>query len=160
MAVLANGALIAQDYSICAQVIGSSGLSVSIPGQEWSYTVGEAVIGLIADPNLNMQMTQGFHQPELCNSVSTAVPDLAQWDIRIYPNPSAGLVWLDFQPVSHNGLLLSVYNVVGQSIIESQLQYTAGGVVLDCSNWQAGLYFLHFTDPATQAQSSFRLLRL
>jgi hypothetical protein len=80
---------------------------------------------------------------------TVSVDDLADTaeDIRIYPNPSRGLVSVYF-PTDKNTLKLQVFNAAGQLIIDRSESYLAGKSVLelDLSQSPRGLYLIVIND--------------
>jgi hypothetical protein len=159
LAFLAGGYCVAQDYSICSQVIGSAGRTVTLQNQRWSYTIGETAIETIVDPMLQITVTQGFHQPELCSVVSTDAADLDAWNIRIYPNPTVDQWLVEFDLAGLAGLQYSISNTLGQIMI-AQEQVDDAPLRIDCTGWQPGIYFLQMNDPVTKARGTLRLLKL
>ncbi|MEZ4921012.1 MAG: T9SS type A sorting domain-containing protein [Saprospiraceae bacterium] len=159
-AFLAAGVLTAQDYSICSQVIGVTGLNTQVPGQKWSYTVGEVAIFTLEDPAQGKTITQGFHQPELCSTTSTTLSELGDWDLILYPNPSVDKVYLHFDPVHSSGLTIQVFDLMGKAMILNQLVLESDSVLFDASSWQPGVYLIQILDKRSGASQTLRFARI
>ena len=143
---------VAQDYSLCMQVIGSTGKAASRDGMHFTYTVGEAVTATLTG-GVN-KVTQGFHQ-----YVSTHDVDLAAWNIEVFPNPATDLLTVRFSAEKSNTLNLSVYTPLGQAVLTDQTLTQPDGSLLDCSQWQPGIYLLLLSDPATGGVATVRVIK-
>jgi hypothetical protein len=149
---------LAQDYETCIQVISASGKTGTQGGLTFTYTVGEAVITTLSGDT--RKLTQGFHQPELCTIVATKDFDLAAWDIKVFPNPTADVLTVRFSNEKGNALRASVFNLLGQAMLTDQILTQPDGSRLDCAAWQPGVYILQLQDPATSGVASLRFIRL
>jgi hypothetical protein len=147
-----------QDFENCAQVISTSGKFAQRAGKVFFYTVGEPVILTLKNPRY--ALTQGFHQPDLCVSVSTRDLRLADWQIEVFPNPTADFVTFRFDETQGNTLELSVWNLLGQNILTNYSLNNPQGTTLDCTQWQSGVYIATLRDPKTDSSASIRLVRL
>ncbi len=147
-----------QDIGLCFQVLSSAGKSVVRAGRYYAYTIGEPFIFTLQGPATHV--TQGFHQPELCLTVSTQTLDLAAWQIEVFPNPTADFLNIHYSPAYSGRLEADVFDVLGQLIAANVPVNQPDGSLLDCTAWQAGVYFLQLRDPATQAVATVRIVRL
>ena len=148
----------AQGYENCIQVISASGKSGTQAGLTFTYTVGEAVISTLSGSN--NKLTQGFHQPELCQLVSTDDFDLAAWNLEVFPNPTSDVLNIRFSAEQGQMLRASVYNLLGQVMLSDQPLTQPGGSRIDCASWQPGVYILQLQDPATRGVAALRFVRL
>lgn len=156
--ILLYGTLTAQDYENCAQVIGTTGKFAQRAGKTFFYTVGEPVILTLKSQRYTL--TQGFHQPDLCISVATDDLDLAAWQIEVFPNPTTDVITIRFDEIQGSQLILSAFNLLGQSLISGHTLASSSGSVLDCSNWQSGIYILNLRDPKSDKSATIRVVRL
>ncbi len=154
----ASGVCFSQDYQICTQVIGSAGKSATQGGLSFSYTIGESVITTLTGNS--RILTQGFHQPELCMPVSTHNLDLADWDIEVFPNPTADILTVRYATEKSRPLHATVFNLYGQVLIANQVLSQPGGTIIDCAALQPGVYLLHLQDGDTAASATVRFIRL
>ena len=157
---LVPASLSAQDYSICSQVIGASGLDIQVGTQQWSYTVGESVITTLVDQDLGRTITQGFQQPEYCGTTSSTTTALAEWNLVLYPNPTADLVFLHFDPIHSKGLEVMVFDPVGRLVQGPRLINNPDELLFQTASWQAGIYTLRITSKETGDSASLRFIRL
>jgi hypothetical protein len=76
----------------------------------------------------------------LCIGAGISENDFAE-SMNLYPNPSTGLLSLDFS-FQHPGKksLISVYNVLGEKVYESYGNYPISAI--DISDQSNGVYFL------------------
>lgn len=145
-----------QDYSQCMQAIGTTGKTAKRDGMHFTYTVGEAV-------TLTLQggvhtLTQGFHQPDVCVTVSTDDVDLAAWNIEVFPNPATDLLTVKYAADQTRSLRASVYTLLGDVVLTQQPLTQPEGSRLDCSQWAGGLYLLTLTDPESGATATVRVV--
>ena len=81
----------------------------------------------------NASIAQGDKQKELKDQLGIQ-------EVRIYPNPTKGLLKIDFPDLSKTGAILSVHNLQGGMLIQKQAQEI--GNELDLSAYPSGLYIL------------------
>ncbi|MEZ4963833.1 MAG: T9SS type A sorting domain-containing protein [Saprospiraceae bacterium] len=148
----------AQGFQNCIEVLSAAGKTATQGGLTFSYTVGEPVITTISG-NTRI-LTQGFHQPELCQVVSTHTPDLADWNIEVFPNPTADFLTIRFSDEKEPALRASVYNLLGEQMLDGALLSQPGGSLLDCSQWQPGVYILQLQAPSSSGMATVRFIRL
>lgn len=159
MLVLTTRTAFAQDYILCNQVIGAAGNAVITPTQRWAFTVGEVAIQTLTDTMLQVTVTQGFHQPELCTVVSTDSPEIDRLQIQVYPNPASTYWQIDYTQLDNSGLQYAVLNTLGQTLVARRLTKD-GTTRIDCAGWQPGIYLLLVTDPVSKAAGTIRLLKI
>ncbi len=148
----------AQTIGICNQVISATGKSSVQAGRYYAYTVGEPFI--LTLQGSSRDLTQGFHQPDLCQLVATSNLDLAAWSIEVFPNPTTDFLHIQYSADQSGHLEAAVYDVLGHLVLTQQTLSQPDGSLLDCASWQAGIYFLQLRDPATQATATVRFIRL
>lgn len=148
----------AQNYSLCMQVIGTTGKAASRDGMHFTYTVGETLTTTLKESGL-YKATQGFHQPDVCAVVSTHDVDLASWNIEVFPNPATDRLTIRFDAEKSNALNLSAFTPLGQAVLTHQTLTQPQGSLLDCSQWQPGIYLLLLSDPATGAAATVRVVK-
>lgn len=122
-----------------------------------AYTVGEVVIftGSVGD----FIFTQGFHQPEQTKIVSVDQPELADWNIEVFPNPATDRLTVRFSAERESALRVNVLDLLGRVILDASPLSEPTGSIIDCSLWQPGVYFLQLLDPQ-QAHATVRIVRL
>jgi hypothetical protein len=148
-----------QTLGLCAEVIASTGQSVEKQGITYSYTVGEPVI--FALTNLNLTLTQGFHQPDLCGLVGTNTPEaLANWQVEIYPNPTSDLLFLKINTQKNPKFRLDIFDVLGK-LVRTDFNIQANDIqsikVIDLVE---GNYFLRLTDLDTKTYTISRFVKI
>ncbi|MEO6760125.1 MAG: T9SS type A sorting domain-containing protein [Saprospiraceae bacterium] len=148
----------AQDIGICIQVLGAAGKSTVQAGRYYAYTVGEPFI--LTLEGSTREVTQGFHQPDLCVSVSTSDLDLSAWHLEVFPNPTTDVLQIRYDAGQNGQLEATVFDVLGHVVVNKLPLADSGGSLLDCASWQAGVYFLLLRNPVTQATATVRFIRL
>ncbi len=140
-----------QGLSLCQQVIGTTGSSATESGLHYTYTVGEPVIFTLKKQDVDVVLTQGFHQPDVCLPVSTDNPEQwAGWDIQAYPNPVTDYLTLQYTAPTDALVQAKVVNTMGQ-IVMGLRATQANGDQIQCTGWAAGMYFLVLFNPETNA---------
>jgi hypothetical protein len=149
----------AQDYGLCIQVVASAGKTAAQGNYKIAWTVGEPVVTTLSMGGRTL--TQGFHQPDICQSVATKDLDLAAWEIEVFPNPTADFLNIRFSDENGSGALrASVFDVLGRAMLLQQPLDEPSGTSLNCQAWQSGVYFLRLEDAATGAAATVRFVRL
>jgi Secretion system C-terminal sorting domain len=149
---------IAQDLSLCQQVIGSTGFTGTENGLKFSYTVGELAILTLKSDNSTFIFTQGFQQPDVCLPVSTDTKGiLADWNIEVFPNPVSNLLTVQFQALTTEQLDYRLFDLSGRMQAQSAVPISSGQQI-DCSRLPAGMYLLQLIHPATAAFATVRLM--
>jgi hypothetical protein len=77
------------------------------------------------------------------NYTSTSLIDVLKSSINIYPNPTIGMVNVEFFNTSTTSIILQ--NVLGERLAE--VTYSDKGTIntqFDLSNFAKGIYFIHF----------------
>jgi Secretion system C-terminal sorting domain len=143
----------------CNQVVAATGRTVVKQGNTWSYTVGEPFIMTLKNANSGRVVTQGFHQPELCVTVSTgASSPLVSWDVSVFPNPTSGLLNIRWEGRNASALRAYVFDITGRPVMAAVSLSAPDSATLDVGALQSGIYFLQLLDPATSASASLRFI--
>jgi hypothetical protein len=70
----------------------------------------------------------------------------AEENLNIYPNPSGGLVIIDFNNQKFEDVIVKVYDKIGELVSEIGIEKTNSDKVnMDLSTLANGLYFIHVT---------------
>lgn len=128
-------ALLISCASLCAQslpqqVFSPAGSHASPTGFDIAWTFGEPLT--FTYPQTSTILTQGFHQPEI-NVV--AISEAQAPAIRIYPNPTQQLVFLE----QAAGATYTLYTLTGQLLRSGVLEEKTA---IDLSTYAAATYML------------------
>ncbi len=74
------------------------------------------------------------------NKFVISVEEEALPELKIYPNPSNGLVFIETKNIDGT---VTVVNQLGQTIKTIEVDYTNTLLEIDLSNYKAGIYFVH-----------------
>lgn len=138
---LAND-LFGQTAYLCREVVASAGGYATAANKKFEQTIGESVIHTIG--NGTRHLSQGFQQPEVCplltmiNTSDIAGPS----GLKIFPNPSAGEIFLRFENPQGIAFRLQVFDAMGhwvKTLPESDDTYPS---TVDCRSFSSGIYFL------------------
>lgn len=158
-ALFAALTLSAQDLSLCHQVVGTTGKAVTESGLNFQYTVGEPIIATFKKQGVNIVLTQGFNQPDVCLPVTSTQPELwSGWDIQVYPNPASDWLTVQFTSPSSQTLQCNIFGPDGKVVV-SDVTASPTGVQIDVSALSSGLYYLQLNDPVSGASGSVRFVK-
>jgi subtilisin-like proprotein convertase family protein len=79
---------------------------------------------------------------EICYEQILSVSEFEENDFEIYPNPSTGMVNLNFSNQNMNDSRLIVFDLKGRMLHKKQIDLKSGTYNLDLSFLQSGIYFL------------------
>jgi predicted RNA-binding protein with TRAM domain len=77
----------------------------------------------------------------LCVDFSVGTNLLAEQEIKIYPNPTAGKVYIELSGLANRRADVSVVNILGQKVLHTTYQ-SEGRWEIDLSNQVSGMYLL------------------
>ena len=135
----------AKSQTLTPSVVSSSGGFYSNGSGMLSFTVAEMTM-VQTFSSINNMLTQGFQQPEdLTTGVNEQVAESG--DISLYPNPSNGNFVLSYTNNDNSEVLIRIYNLAGQVVLEKQASQSIGSnkVNFDISNFNQGMYILELT---------------
>ncbi len=126
-----------------------------------SFSVGETVIETVISGTIIL--TQGFQQSDDANA--PAVTHIDEKDIvnfKVYPNPSTGLFFLEFDSESNIQFLISIIDVQGRGIIEERkIQTNTKSIIeFDLSEFEEGNYFLMLKSSNGEVLESISIIKL
>jgi Secretion system C-terminal sorting domain len=143
--------------NICMQVIGSNGLSAEKLGRHYDATLGEVMTATLATTDGTVVVTQGFHQPECALTMVPATDLMADWQVGIYPNPTAATLHIQYTHPEGHTLDTRVWSITGALMADWQVMPSFSAI--DCSGYTAGLYFLEIKDPVTGQITIIRFVK-
>ena len=116
--------VLSQSNVLVRSTTGASGASKEITNGDQTYIIEQSigqpsVIGTIY--NGNYILRQGFIQPDiLAKIVDKSVPLNLQ--MRVYPNPFAQQITLDFNEVVKDKVDVEIFNILGSQVFKSSYQ--------------------------------------
>lgn len=99
--------------------------------------------GSIPANTSNVVCPSNFHSPIYLPADTSVIGEEAGMDLRIYPNPSTGRVFLDFTDGQAVGASFEVYNYLGAKCAVSTHRASDQLVELDLSSFSKGLYVIN-----------------
>ncbi len=81
---------------------------------------------------------------------------LSEMEVQIHPNPSSGILNLEFGDIDLKGLNIKVLDRVGRLVFEKQVKNSYGGLQLDL---ESGLYFLILENESQFSRKQFFISR-
>jgi Secretion system C-terminal sorting domain len=80
------------------------------------------------------------------NSTATRIDQSHQPEIKIYPNPSEGIFTIDFPEQTKDFAKIDVYNLLGQKILENQIEPNSNQQIIDLVGYPRGTYLVSIFD--------------
>lgn len=120
------------------EVLGTLGGTYTNSTVEMSFTVGEMIIS--TENSSTVDLTQGFHQPELL--VSGIDNPSKPLIVSIYPNPTADYINVSLD--DYEGTYYNVRSIDGKLLIAGKM--TASQTQIDLSSFERGVYTVEFLD--------------
>ncbi len=129
-------------------VIGTDGGHVKNNQFSLSYTIGEVVSGLARDRLNNIDITQGFHQPNI-SIVSVEDHDF-DVNITVYPNPAIDYINVKISDLERANRFY-IYDISGRLL--SQQQILEKAFKIGFSQLSTGNYIILFTKDDTKIKT-------
>lgn len=140
--------------SLSPEVIASVGDHFSGTDAQLSWTIGETVTEIFAADS--SQLTQGFHQTNL--TVVAVNDPVAGFQVRVYPNPTAG--WVDMEAqASTPAFSLEVSDAQGRALLLQPATPQAVLRSLDLSGYAAGVYYLRLCTEDQKITQTFKIIK-
>ncbi len=75
----------------------------------------------------------------------TGIENASNNEFSIYPNPSNGLININFSTMSPDEVTIRVYNTIGQLVFYSEKIFNNLQAIIDLHNQSHGIYFLEIS---------------
>lgn len=100
---------------------------------------------LLGTHNITIKATDGLETVEtsfdLTVTIKTGITDVMKSNsLKLYPNPTTGLITLEFNHISEVGEKIEVYNPLGQIILKTLVNSQTN--LLNLSNYPSGTYYI------------------
>lgn len=140
--------------SVSPDAIACSGEFYSNAQGSVSWTLGEPMGETYM--NTNNQLTQGFQQPW---DFGTNVPVVSSTvSADVFPNPTVGLVNLQFGDASNGLYLIEICNLLGQQLSTTQVIATPSArTTISLADYANGIYFIIVSKADGTESSTFRI---
>lgn len=134
--------------------VNSSGGIVSNSSGSLSFSVGQvfqqkAISG-------SFSITEGVHQPFEISSLGMDDNPLITLEMKVYPNPTASLLFLTIPETSKAASRYELYDASGRIIVSNSIK--GKETQIDMQKYNAGVYILRVLDN-NQALKSFRIIK-
>ncbi len=127
-----------------------------------SYTIGEMTL-VDSWKYGNLMITQGILQP-VNERASTDLDFFTADEIKLSPNPTPGILNVQFNSLSPGKLLVYMYDITGKLLNAEEFQYTGFNTrQFDMMKYASATYLLRVIfQPANgkQKQGSFRIVKI
>jgi len=142
--------------SITPQVISSAGNYAEGTNVSISWTLGEVATETIGN-NDNI-ITQGFHQPDY-NIVVIEHIESPQLDVTIYPNPTNGLLNIEWKGNDNSTAVISLFDLTGKQIINQKVSETSSIGQIDITGLANSTYILQIISEDAKLKKDFRIVK-
>lgn len=150
-------------FFLCAQivtpeVINTGGGLLQAENLAMSYSIGEAVVPTLGD-SLPV-FTQGFEQPDsiMVLIVDTYGFDPNTWDLKIYPNPTADWLAIEFTG-SQQPLSAEIWSISGQLLLSTFKLQANSQNLINVNPLPPGSYLIRLEDEK-QNFATFQFIKI
>lgn len=145
-----------------AATVNATGGSTQLGGNTYEWSVGEmALVNTVATANL--VVTQGLLQPIL-NPTDIRHPELSADQLKVYPNPTKDIVFIQPNLKPNTSLSLLVYDISGRAFFRKTVMLKSGTEVqgIDLGAYAAGNYLLDIIAGATgtTSRNTFKIQKI
>lgn len=141
--------------SISPEVTASAGDHFTGTNVQLSWTIGELMVETY--DNDQIQLTQGFHQPNL---IITAIEDLEiHFQVRVFPNPTAEFINLEWTEAI-DGYVLLLIDTNGKQLLQQKVTNQGRTEVIPFTDYSTGSYFLQLSTPEGKTIKTFKILKI
>lgn len=146
--------LLAISYHTNAQsTFSATSHSATIQGNTYEYVIGEMTL-VSTERTSNLIVTQGFLQPnDSKRPVSTNLSD-ANEVIKIYPNPTQDIVYVDPQTEFSGVLKYQLFDATGKVLFKNEHAQSERFSV-DLRSYASGNYYLMITSTSNSSEQSY-----
>ena len=112
-----------------------------------------------SNPNI---VEAGLDKFEIKEGVFSSIndPENETLQVRVYPNPSNGLVTVKYAAATEENVSLKVVNMLGEEVVSKEIPTTAyGRISLDLGGYSNGIYFITLKTQHSEKTLKFSLLR-
>ena len=125
-----------------AATVNAAGGSAQLSGNTYEWSIGEMVL-VNTVMTTNLVVTQGLLQPVL-NTTGIRQPELTADQLKVYPNPTKDIVFIQPNLKPNTSLSLLLYDISGRAFFRKTLVLKTGTEVqpVDLGKYAAGNYLL------------------
>ena len=136
-----------------AATVNAAGGSAQLGGNTYEWSMGEMVL-VNTVMTTNLVVTQGLLQPIL-NTTGIRHPELSADQLKVYPNPTKDIVFIQPHLKPNTSLSLLVYDISGRAFFRKTLVLKTGTEMqtVDLGTYAAGNYLLDIVAGAGGATS-------
>ncbi len=142
--------------------VNAAGGSAQLGGNTYEWSVGEMVLVNTVTTS-NLVVTQGLLQPIL-NTTDIKHPELTADQLKVYPNPTRDIVFIQPGLAPNTRLTLLVFDISGRAFFRKTLVLKTGNEVqaLDLGTYAAGNYLLDIVADAggSTSRNTFKIQKL
>ncbi len=131
----------------------------AVNGIHLSWTLGQLVTLTLENSDSTVILTQGFQQPDIDYTTTNSETSPFDGDIKIFPNPTNGLINIEVQLKQKYEFSLYLFDVSGKMLEQSMHSLKEGLIVVDVGSYSKGQYFIEFINRKEQKQQTFKILK-
>lgn len=139
------------------QVIGSSGTSLSNANTSINFTIGEAVVGVIASSN--NELRQGFWHASAIMTLSNEDFATTELTVQLFPNPVSEYLNVNFIEGATSNYTMEFYDVTGKKQLNASMLEGENQKRIDLQQLARGVYLLSITQINTNNTKTYRIIK-
>ena len=144
---------------IAPQSINNAGTKMTQNNGSISFTVGELVV-LTETDSLGNSLGNGFTSSATSSTVvAIRKPDIKLLNIKVYPNPSSNLVFIDIIDTQIEWFYLDIYDLQGRRLSSEKHAGINNKIGLNIASLSAGTYLLKIEDNKKTVLATYKLIK-
>lgn len=147
---------VSQAQSLGHTVVSSSGSTINGASNTLNFTVGEPIIGAIANGE---RLGQGFWLGAIEQVVLSNEDFTFEVTATVYPNPVTDYLTLNFKDMEGQAFEIILHDTNGKVILHKKVASSANNETVDFYNYNQGIYLLTVVQSATVKSKTFKIIK-
>jgi hypothetical protein len=131
---------------------GADYISYTWNGIAGTRTNEAVAYGLYKLEVIDMNSCYAVDSVFLANNTSIGDPNLFDGSLRVYPNPTDNMLYIEYQAADGPNLILELFDALGRKVMVREYRHTSGIIEsVDVSDMPKGVYYLRMRQNTQQA---------
>ncbi len=146
--------------TIAPQSINNAGTKMTQNNGSLSFTVGELVV-LTQTDSAGNSLGGGFTNAATSSTtvVSVTEPGIELINVKVYPNPTSDLVFVDIIETQIDWLYIEIYDLQGKLISSDKYAGISSRIGINTASFTKGTYLLNLKDKNDNLLGNYKLIK-
>ena len=146
--------------TIAPQSINNAGTKMTQNNGSLSFTVGELVV-LTQTDSAGNSLGGGFTNAATSSTtvVSVTEPGIELINVKVYPNPTSDLVFVDIIETQIDWLYIEIYDLQGKLISSDKYAGISSRIGINTASLNKGTYLLNLKDKNDNLLGNYKLIK-